>query len=191
MDKYEKENNTEPGRLDQGRVPCSVKSGIPVEAIARELKVSKGSFYWHFKDVAALKTAMLAHWTHVGTRVIIANLDATNAPPNKQLKLIIELSSGNGTMEYGGLRTEGAIRNWARVDKDAAKALAKVEKTRLQFVAQSFQSAGDSTASSIVKARLLYAGLIGIEHLSIQGLADMQSDMLRLLDLLISESRLP
>ena len=29
--------------------------GIRVEAIARQLKLSKGSFYWHFKDVQALK----------------------------------------------------------------------------------------------------------------------------------------
>lgn len=40
---------------------------IKVEAIARRLHVSKGSFYWHFKDLSALQGAMLAHWLHSAT----------------------------------------------------------------------------------------------------------------------------
>ncbi|MCF6321242.1 MAG: TetR/AcrR family transcriptional regulator [Rhizobiaceae bacterium] len=160
---------------------------IRVESIARDLKVSKGSFYWHFKDVAALKSAMLDHWARVGTADIIARSGAGDASPKEQLEIVIELATGNGTDEYGGLLSEGAIRNWARSDKQAALVLAKVEKARLQFVEENFAKLGFSAANSAIKARILYAGLIGIEHLSLQGFAEMRNDMLNLLELLLSE----
>ncbi len=35
-----------------------------VEAAARALGVTKGSFYWHFRDRAAWRDAVLAYWEH-------------------------------------------------------------------------------------------------------------------------------
>ena len=36
--------------------------GIRVEVLAKRLKVTKGSFYWHFKDRRDLFDAMLETW---------------------------------------------------------------------------------------------------------------------------------
>jgi AcrR family transcriptional regulator len=33
-----------------------------VERVAREMGVTKGSFYWHFRDRAAWRDAVLAYW---------------------------------------------------------------------------------------------------------------------------------
>ena len=35
-------------------------AAIRVEPMARKLKVTKGSFYWHFEDRRALERAMIA-----------------------------------------------------------------------------------------------------------------------------------
>ena len=37
-------------------------SAVRVEILARELRVSKGSFYWHFKNRKALMEALLREW---------------------------------------------------------------------------------------------------------------------------------
>ena len=36
--------------------------GVRVEVLARELGVTKGSFYWHFRDRADLLEALLVEW---------------------------------------------------------------------------------------------------------------------------------
>jgi len=156
---------------------------IRIEAIAREMKVSKGSFYWHFKDVAALKRAMLEHWAKLATFDIITDLSGSNITPKEQLETIIKISAGEGAADYGGLKVEGAIRNWAQHDKMAAKVFKKVEKARLQFLEDVFANADKKNSAQ--NARIFYAGLIGFEHLAVQGLANMEADMNKLLEVLL------
>src|SRR5947209_5832725 len=49
--------------------------GMRIELLARELKVTKGSFYWHFRDLAALKEALLAEWEAEADLLIAALQD--------------------------------------------------------------------------------------------------------------------
>src|SRR3954447_26624309 len=39
-------------------------AAVAVEPLARRLGVTKGSFYWHFKDRAALLDAAIHRWEH-------------------------------------------------------------------------------------------------------------------------------
>ena len=40
--------------------------------------VSRGSFYWHFADIAAYHAAILARWHEVAAEQIIANVEAAS-----------------------------------------------------------------------------------------------------------------
>ena len=159
---------------------------IRAEAIARSLKVSKGSFYWHFADVPALKTAMLAHWSQVATNDIIEmlNIDAKNAA--ERLRLLVQVSTASNASKYGGLLAEAAIRDWARYDNAASQALNSVDKRRIEFVKTQFASHGMTDTQSSQCANILYAALIGLEHLSHQGLAKHNQDLAALLDILLN-----
>ncbi|HGG65918.1 MAG TPA: TetR/AcrR family transcriptional regulator, partial [Rhodobacteraceae bacterium] len=66
---------------------------IRAEAIARALKVSKGSFYWHFKDVHALKQAMLDHWQQVATQDVIDLVESGAANAKARLQLLVSVST--------------------------------------------------------------------------------------------------
>src|SRR5580693_7759368 len=37
-------------------------AAVRVDTLARQLKISRGSFYWHFKDRSDLLAALLAEW---------------------------------------------------------------------------------------------------------------------------------
>jgi AcrR family transcriptional regulator len=43
---------------------------VAVEALARELGATKGSFYWHFRNRDALLEAALARWEETDARQI-------------------------------------------------------------------------------------------------------------------------
>jgi AcrR family transcriptional regulator len=158
---------------------------IRVEAIARDLAVSKGSFYWHFKDVAALKSAMLYHWRQVATNGIIAGVERSEATSSEQLRLLVKLATGEISEPYGGTLAEPAIRDWARYDLEAAATLEAVDATRLEFLATIFARSGMQADRAAFSARTLYAALIGLEHLAKGTPTDRDTDLAALLELLM------
>src|SRR6186997_2442817 len=50
--------------------------GLKVGPMATRLKVSRGSFYWHFRDIADFRAALLHAWQERLTEQVIRNLDA-------------------------------------------------------------------------------------------------------------------
>lgn len=164
---------------------------IRAEAIARDLKVSKGSFYWHFKDVPALKQQMLQHWKERATEAIIAHVDAEGGTPRERLRCLVEISTRADTSAYGGVRVEAAIRDWARYDEAARMALKSVDERRLAYVQALFSDCGFEPPTCRAHARLLYAGLIGLEALSVHSPGDRHAELARLLDMLLASDREP
>ncbi len=144
---------------------------IRVEPIARALKVSKGSFYWHFADLGAFKRAMLAHWMEQGTQSLLREAEATGSPQRKLQKLI-ELMTSDLSAPYGGLGAEGAIRDWARFDARAQATVATVSQTRLDYLHQLLKDLGQSATTAQRNAQLIYSAHIGLEFLAAQDLAN-------------------
>ncbi len=158
---------------------------IRAEPIARALKVSKGSFYWHFADVPALKQAMLDHWGKIATQDIIDLVEAKASSAKDRLRLLVQISTASSNDEYGGALAEAAIRDWARYDENAAKTLKSIDRKRLAFVESQFRSHGTPKAQCRQNANILYAALIGLAHLSHHGLATPSDDLPALLDRLL------
>ena len=50
--------------------------GLRIMAIAEKLGVTKGSFYWHFRDRPALLAALLEEWEKLATLAIIDEVEA-------------------------------------------------------------------------------------------------------------------
>ena len=154
---------------------------LKVEPLARSLKVSKGSFYWHFKDLSALKTAMIAQWQAVATAEISAEVNRTEQAPRAALSRLLVLTVSPRDAPFGGPTTEAAIRDWARHEAQVAEAMRAVDQQRVAFVAGLMRQYGLPCEQAQQNARLLYAALIGLEALQPSGLADTQTDLQALL----------
>lgn len=158
---------------------------IKAEVIARELEVSKGSFYWHFDNVPAFKDAMLEHWIALGTESIMVEIADRDTNPSEQLRLLVHTITADINAPYGGLLAESAIRDWARFDSQVAQSVRRIDQLRLKFLATLFRRAGGSASTSRQFANLIYGALIGLEYLSHERLAKLKSDLPALLNLLL------
>lgn len=160
---------------------------LKAEPLARRLKVSKGSFYWHFKDIADYKTAMLTLWQQQATGDIIAEISAKPGAAQAQLADLISRVSRLDMVAYGGTNIEAAIRDWARYDRLAQEALQGVDRQRLSYLERLFQSCDFDKSLSKTKAALLYGALNGLQGLAYAGQVDVQRELRHLLAQLLKE----
>jgi len=122
---------------------------VNVEYLARQLGVTKGSFYWHFKNHKTLIWEMLDYWARtLTTNVIERSIQDSKDAKEIFLKLITII-----TTEKAG-RYEAAIRACAMHDEIARSAIQKVDKQRLQFITGLFIDMNFKQADAELRARL-------------------------------------
>ena len=110
---------------------------LTVEGLAKSLGIAKAGFYWHFKNRDDLLRQLLDHWTHEITEVITANPEIITLKPKTRLIRTAEIIH-----DYELTRYEIAIRQWALQDKEAARAVKKSNRLRLDFVRTAFSELG-------------------------------------------------
>jgi len=103
---------------------------VRVEALAKELGVTKGGFYWHFADRRALLDAMLDAWEQEGVDDVIARVDADGGDARTRLRDLFALARALPER----LPIELAIRDWARRDRVVQSRLARVDNRRFDYM---------------------------------------------------------
>ena len=131
--------------------------GVRVEPLAAQLGVTKGSFYWHFRDRAALLDALLSDWERHATQAVIDFVDASSAAPRARLAELVLVT----TMASEAPDVEHAIRAWGTHDAGAGARLAHIDQQREKYVEELLVAAGVSRSKAEHRARALYLTLIG------------------------------
>jgi AcrR family transcriptional regulator len=129
---------------------------VRVEALAVDLGVSKGGFYWHFADRQALLTEMLDTWEKAGTEDIIARVESQPADPRAKLQRLFELTSSPE-----GLAVELAVRDWSRRDGDVAERLRRVDNRRIGYIRSLFGPFCADDNDVEVRSMVAYTLVIG------------------------------
>lgn len=135
-------------------------TGLRVEVLAKSCGVTKGSFYWHFRDRQDLLTAVLEHWKEGRIRDIEKTTSVTPGKEREQLHYAIEVYGASRNRK--GMQIELAVRDWARHDPVAASVVESVDLYRLECTRRLFVSAGMSEAEAKSRSLLLYACVFGL-----------------------------
>lgn len=136
---------------------------LKAEALARSLGTTKGSFYWHFKDVPDFHTKMLAMWEDQTLAAMTEELAQVSDP----VKRLYHLGEPSGIELVAN--SESAIRAWAYGSDLARDALERVDHKRVEILKATLAKL-DLTNPDFV--RIIHAAIVGMS--SLQG-ADKQA----------------
>ncbi len=93
---------------------------VQINGLCRDFGVSRGSFYWHFKDLDALKKAIAARWCAETRAALRALAELHDLLPTERLR-VMTLRLIDDT-SWG---VERALRDWARSNTDVAAVIAE------------------------------------------------------------------
>jgi len=128
---------------------------VRVEPLAKVMGVTKGSFYWHFKNREDFLEAILQEWVKCQTNSIIEQVEALGGDATTKLLYLFELA-----IQDDG-RAENAIRAWATSNSKITTVLAQVDQRRLNYTKDLFLQVGFAPFEAMVRARMVYYALVG------------------------------
>jgi AcrR family transcriptional regulator len=133
--------------------------GVQVSALCLKLKVTKGSFYWHFSGREDLLRTLLSNWRRRMTLDIANKLGRLTNGAVSTLRALLTLP--RKTFSAAGAAVEMSIRDWGRREKLAHGALEEVDKIRLRSFEQSFLRLGLPAHEARLRGYVAYAIMMG------------------------------
>ena len=142
--------------VDQGLKALATNgfAALKAEPLARLLGVSRGSFYWHFRDVDAFRAAVLARWRDIAAERVIADLE-TLSDHIAALPHLLRRGFREGS------NLEVAIRSWAAHDSIARKAVQAIDRRRLSYLEGLLRRSGAPAEAARARAQILYWVFLG------------------------------
>ena len=143
-----------------------VKSGIDdvkVDRLAKRMKVTRGSFYWHFKDRQALLDALLEDWRGRNMREI-EQIAARWAATPLDFAEVVRIWLGEDPIVP---QFDTAIRAWARKSPAVARLVHETDDAWVTLLQSHFARMGLGPEESLVRARIVYFHQIGYYALAI------------------------
>jgi len=130
------------------------QGALKVGPMSAQLGVSRGSFYWHFRNIGEFRSLLLREWQEISTDQIIDELDARLDDPNR-LKDLVQRAFG------GQRKLDRAIRSWAAQDRKVAAIVAAVDAKRIARLARLLAEAGVDGKHAGHRAVFLYWAFLG------------------------------
>ncbi|HEU0277265.1 MAG TPA: helix-turn-helix domain-containing protein [Rhodanobacteraceae bacterium] len=135
---------------------------VAVEALARRLKVTKGSFYWHFKNRDALLEAALQRFEAEDEHELATHIGNLDGDPRRRLDALFRWVSN----EVQPHRIYAALLQ--ALDHPLVKpVMTRVSRRRMDLLVLAFRQAGLDHDAARYRARLSYAAYVGFLQLNL------------------------
>jgi AcrR family transcriptional regulator len=110
---------------------------LRIDNITKKMKVTKGSFYWHFRNRADYIESLAHYWDKWSNDDVIKYVEAMDATPKAKMKSIITHVIENNLSAY-----DAAVQMLAHGEPKIAPIIAGGFMKRLKFLGSLFRQAG-------------------------------------------------
>jgi AcrR family transcriptional regulator len=128
---------------------------LTVESLARQLGVTKGSFYWHFRDRADFFRQLIEYWDERFTQTVIAEISELGGPAEERLLELMRLVLSKRLDRF-----EMPVRAWAQLNPALAPLVRKVDRHRITFVRSLFLEMGFDEDEAEMRTRVFLTYMI-------------------------------
>ncbi len=137
---------------------------VKVERLARRLGVTRGGFYWHFRNRQALLDALLQDWERTNTVAFIEAVEQAAGGIETRILAIFTIWLEAKRFDP---RYDMAVRDWARLSPRTRRAVHRADDRRIHFIRSLFETEGYESREALVRARVLYYTQIGYYALEV------------------------
>ena len=135
------------------------RAGLRIHDLSAALGVSRGSFYWHFKDRNDFIHSLLEYWSEEYTAVAPAAVGRDGGSPEDRLLRLMRL-----VHDQDLTRHDLTVRSLATLDSQFSRTVKKVDRFRLDFIQSLFAEMGFTDDQLRIRARACLAYLT-VEHI--------------------------
>lgn len=127
---------------------------LRVDTIARALGVTKGSFYWHFKDREDFVASIIDYWDTRFTRPVVETVSTSTGDARQRLWVLMEMVHSRDYARY-----DVSVRAWAAQEPWIFDLCSQVDAKRHEFVRSLFAEIGFEGLECEVRTRASIAYL--------------------------------
>jgi AcrR family transcriptional regulator len=150
-------------------------AGLEINKLAKRLKVTRGGFYWFFKNREKLLDELLTYWAHTSTQLF---------------ERVLQTCGHNGMRAYHALtdlwidekeydpRWDAAVRDWARTSRAALKTVQAVDQKRIAIIERIFLDMGYKGTEAHIRARVMYYHQVGYYALGVRETRKQRRDLI-------------
>lgn len=132
------------------------RQSLKVDRLCQRLSVTKGSFYWHFTDMAGYRGALIEAWAEQRGEEHRVYQQIQDREPAERLSMLV-----TALVSPRHWKLERAMREWARTDDSVAAGVDAADRRVLRTVRQAFLDLGFSPAEAELRAQTTFAAGIG------------------------------
>lgn len=154
---------------------------LKAEPMARHLKTTKGSFYWHFKDVEDFQGSVLTLWEQAAI-VELSRILEEDAGGVACFRALANSLADPGSTSIV-LRSEPAVRAWSTNSQLAQDVVARVDEARLSVLATVLKRIGIANPEV---AHMVYGAAIGMALITGEDERDRKKAIGSLVDLVLA-----
>jgi AcrR family transcriptional regulator len=137
---------------------------VRITRLAETLKVTRGSFYWHFSNRDDLIDTLVQYWKNKNTPAILDSIENPESLDDGILSFFEACVDEN----LFDSRLDLALREWARRSDDIHAEVEKADQHRIEGIQQLYESFGFPMPESLIRARVIYFAQIGFYALDVK-----------------------
>jgi AcrR family transcriptional regulator len=136
-------------------------NALRIDALCERLNVTKGSFYWHFTDMPAYRSALVEAWGNLNDRNRRPFENMPGVDPRERLDVMMRTLVAP---QHWAL--ERAMRVWALTDDAVLASVQRSDGRVLRAVQQAFIDCGFEPDDAALRSLVVFASGVGLMYAS-------------------------